>query len=417
MDAETMPDGGRASATPMPSLFSPYKMAKFHLSHRVVLAPMTRCRALNGMPNSAMVEYYSQRATDGGLLITEGTIISPAAAGLPHVPGIFKEEQVGAWKKVVDGVHAKGSIIFCQLWHVGRASHPALQADGISPISSTEKPISDRWRVQLPDGSHEIYPKPRKLETDEIPELVQQFRQAAIHAISAGFDGVEIHGAHGYLLDQFMKDEVNERKDEYGGSLQNRIKLTMQVLQSLVSAIGADRVALRVSPLFDHLDTMDSDPLGLGLAVIARINQLQRECGSKLAYLHVTQPRLSAYVAKESGQWQWSENGSGQHWSADEMAGMMRAWRRAYEGTFMSSCGFTRKLGIGAVAEGDVDLVGYGRTFIANPDLVGRLQLNAPLNKYVRATFYTHDPVVGYTDYPFLKTHVHQDPTPSFSRL
>ncbi|KAH6828534.1 oxophytodienoate-reductase 3 [Perilla frutescens var. hirtella] len=400
MDAGTTPD--RASAAPMPSLFSPYKMGKFHLFHRVVLAPMTRCRALNGMPNSAMVEYYSQRATDGGLLITEGTTISPAAAGHVHVPGIFKKEQVAGWKDVVDGVHAKGSIIFCQLWHAGRALHSSFQADGIVPISSTEKPISERWKVQLPDGSLEIYPKPRKLETPEIPELVQQFRQAAIHAILAGFDGVEIHGAHGYLLDQFMKDGVNERRDEYGGSLPNRIELTMQVLEALVSAIGADRVALRISPLFDHLDAMDSDPLGLGLAVIARINQLQRECGSKLAYLHVTQPRLSALVA-ESGEWQ--------NWKTDEIVRMMREWRRAYEGTFMSSGGFTRQLGIEVVAEGDVDLVGYGRTFISNPDLVRRLQLNAPLNQYVRDTFYTHDPVVGYTDYPFLKTHV-QDPTP-----
>lgn len=392
--AGTTPD----SASAVPSLFSPCKMGKFHLSHRVVLAPLTRCRALNGMPTAAMEEYYAQRATNGGLLITEATTISPAAAGFPHVPGIFKEEQVAAWKKVVDAVHAKGSIIFCQLWHVGRASHPALQPDGIAPISCTDKPISERWKVQLPDGSSQIYPKPRKLETYEVPELVQQFRQAAMNASLAGFDGVEIHGAHGYLLDQFMKDSVNEMSDEYGGSLHNRIKLTMQVVQALVSALGADRVALRISPLIDHLDAMDSDPLGLGLAVITGINELQTQCGAKLAYLDVTQPRLSEYTLKETGR-------SGDlNWSVDDMAQLMRTWRRAYEGTFLSSGGFTRELGIQAVAEGDVDLVAYGRAFISNPDLVRRLELNAPLNEYVRATFYTHDPVVGYTDYPFLKT-------------
>lgn len=221
--------------------------------------------------------------------------------------------------------------------------------------------------------------------------------------IITGFDGVEIHGAHGYLLDQFMKDGVNERTDHYGGSLHNRIKLTMQVVEAVVSAIGAHRVGLRLSPLFDHLDAMDSDPLALGLALIHRINHLQSQCASKLAYLHLTQPRLTAYVATEAGQWQWSESEKARQWSKDEMARMMRAWRRAYEGTLMSSCGYNREAGMEAVAKGDVDLVGYGRNFISNPDLVERLKQNAALNKYVRATFYTHDWVVGYTDYPFLQ--------------
>ncbi|KAL2251046.1 12-oxophytodienoate reductase 3 [Sesamum indicum] len=375
-----------------PSLFSPYKMGKFDLSHRVVLAPMTRCRALNNVPNSALVEYYTQRATNGGFLITEGTMISPTAAGFPHVPGIFNKEQVEAWKHVVGAVHAKGTVIFCQLWHVGRASHQALQPGGITPISSTNKPISRRWRVLMPDGTHEIYPKPRKLETYEIPELVEHYRQAAINAIEAGFDGVEIHGAHGYLIDQFMKDGINERTDEYGGSLENRCKFIMQVVQAVVSAVGADRVGVRISPAIDHLDAMDSDPLSLGLAVIERLNKLQTDCGARLTYLHVTQPRYTAYGQTESGS----------HGNAEEEARFMRTWRRAYQGTFICSGGFTRQLGIEAVAEGDADLVAYGRLFISNPDLVLRLKLNAPLNKYIRATFYTHDPVVGYTDYPFL---------------
>ncbi|KAK6147643.1 hypothetical protein DH2020_018555 [Rehmannia glutinosa] len=269
----------------------------------------------------------------------------------------------------------------------------ALQPGGITPVSSTDKPISKRWRVLMPDGSHEIYPKPRKLDTYEIPELVQHYRQAAINAIEAGFDGVEIHGAHGYLIDQFLKDGINERTDEYGGSLHNRCKFIMQIVQAVVSAVGAGRVGVRISPAIDHLDAMDSDPLSLGSAVIERLNKLQTDCGSKLTYLHVTQPRYTAYGQTESGR----------HGSADEEARFMRTWRRAYQGTFICSGGFTRQLGIEAVAEGDADLVAYGRLFISNPDLVLRLKLNAPLNRYIRATFYTHDPVVGYTDYPFLK--------------
>ncbi|KAL7096086.1 hypothetical protein ACP275_10G061200 [Erythranthe tilingii] len=385
--SETTADGAT------PSLFSPYKMGKFDLSHRVVLAPMTRCRALNNMPNAALVQYYTQRATSGGFLITEGTMISPTAAGFPHVPGIFNKEQVEEWKKVVDAVHAKGAVIFCQLWHVGRASHQELQPGGIAPLSSTDKPISKRWRVLLPDGSYGIYPKPRKLETYQIPEVVEHYRAAAVNAIEAGFDGVEIHGAHGYLIDQFLKDGINDRTDEYGGSLHNRCKFITQVVQSVISAVGAERVGVRISPAIDHLDATDSDPLSLGLAVIERLNKLQTDHASKLAYLHVTQPRYAAYGQTESGP----------HGSADEEARFMMTWRRAYSGTFICSGGFTRRLGVEAVAEGGADLVAFGRLFISNPDLVTRLEIDAPLNKYVRGTFYTHDPVVGYTDYPFLK--------------
>lgn len=384
--AETKLDGGS------PSLFSPYKMGRFNLSHRVVLAPMTRCRALNSIPQPALAEYYTQRATKGGFLITEGTMISSTAAGFPHVPGIFNKEQVEAWRQVVDAVHAKGAIIFCQLWHVGRASHQVLQPGGVAPISSTDKPISNRWRVLLPDGSHEIYPKPRKLETREIPELVEHYRQAALNAIEAGFDGIELHGAHGYLIDQFLKNGINERTDEYGGSIENRCRFLTQVVQATVSAIGAERVGVRISPAIDHLDAMDSNPFILGLAVIERLNKIQIDYGSKLAYLHVTQPRYTAYGQTESGR----------HGSAEDEAQFLRTWRRAYKGTFICSGGFTRQLGIEAVAQDDADLVAYGRFFISNPDLVKRLETNAPLNRYIRATFYTHDPVVGYTDYPFI---------------
>ncbi|KAM7258873.1 hypothetical protein ACFE04_014614 [Oxalis oulophora] len=355
------------------SLFSPYNMGKFNLSHRVVLAPMTRCRAVNGIPNSALTDYYTQRSTPGGFLITEGTTISPTAPGFPRVPGIYNEEQIEAWKKLVDAVHAKGSVIFCQLWHVGRASHPVYQPGGAAPISSTSKPISNRWKILMPDGSYGTYPKPRDLKTFEIPEIVEHYRQAAVNAIRA--------------------DGINDRTDEYGGSLENRTRFLLQILQAVIKSIGAERVAVRISPAIDHLDAVDSNPLKLGLAVVEQLNKLQRDVGSNLTYLHVTQPRYTAYGQTESGR----------PGSEDEEAHLMRSLRRAYEGTFMCSGGFTRELGIEAVAQDDADLVSYGRIFISNPDLVSRLKTNAPLNKYIRKTFYTPDPVVGYTDYPSLK--------------
>lgn len=292
----------------------------------------------------------------------------------PHVPGIFNQEQVEAWKKVVDAVHEKGAVIFCQLWHVGRASHQVYQPNGVAPISSTSKPISKKWRILMPDGTHAQYPNPRPLATHEIPEVVEDYRLAAINAIEAGFDGIEIHGAHGYLLDQFMKDGINNRTDEYGGSLANRCKFLLKVVKSIATAIGADKVGVRISPAIDHLDAMDSDPRSLGLEVIERLNKLQVELGSKLTYLHVTQPRYTAYGQTEAGS----------HGSEEEVAELMKIWRRAFMGTFVCSGGYTRELGIEAVAKGDADLVAYGRLFISNPDLVLRLKVNAPLNRYVR---------------------------------
>ncbi|XP_024980623.1 artemisinic aldehyde Delta(11(13)) reductase-like [Cynara cardunculus var. scolymus] len=384
-----------AETTPIahkPTLFSPYKMGRFNLSHRVVLAPMTRCRALNSIPNQALVEYYRQRSTEGGFLITEGTMISPTSAGFPHVPGIFNNEQIDAWKKVVDAVHKQGAVIFCQLWHVGRASHQVYQPGGAAPISSTSKPISKKWRILMPNATYGRYPEPRALATHEIAEVVEDYRRAAINALEAGFDGIEIHGAHGYLLDQFMKDGINDRTDEYGGTLANRTKFLLQVVQAVAAAIGPDRVGVRISPAIDHLDAVDSDPRTLGLAIIEKLNKLQFEMGSNLSYLHVTQPRYTAYGQTEAGT----------HGNEEEVAELMKIWRNSYVGTFICSGGYTRELGLEAVAKEDADLVAYGRLFISNPDLALRLKLNAPLNRYVRASFYTHDPVVGYTDYPSL---------------
>ncbi|ERN11240.1 hypothetical protein AMTR_s00024p00230190 [Amborella trichopoda] len=281
-------------------LFAPYTMGKFKLSHRIVLAPMTRCRAINGIPQPANVEYYSQRTTPGGFLITEGTITSPRAAGFPHVPGIYAEEQITSWRKVVDAVHAKGGIIFCQLWHVGRASNEVYQPHGASPISSTNKAISNRWRILLPDGTYGDYSKPVPLKQYEISQMVEQYRQAAINSIRAGFDGVEIHGAHGYLIDQFLKDGINDRTDAYGGPPENRIRFAIEITESVASAIGPHRVGIRISPAIDHLDATDSDTLTLGLCLIHHLNKLQNDFGEKLAYLHITQPDTQLMARRNS---------------------------------------------------------------------------------------------------------------------
>ncbi|KAJ8428575.1 hypothetical protein Cgig2_031369 [Carnegiea gigantea] len=353
-------------------LFSPCKVGRFKLSHRVVLAPLTRCRALNGIPNEALVKYYTQRSTPGGLLITEATFISETAMGFPHCPGIYTHQQVEAWKKVVDSVHAKGSIIFCQLWHVGRASHQGYQPNSVPPISSSNRPISTQWRIPMPDGSFAEYPQPRALTTTEIPGVVEDYRRAALNAIRA-----EIHAGHGYLIDQFLKDSINDRTDEYGGSLENRCRFLMQVVRAVAGAVGAEQVAVRISPIFDYLDSSDSDPMALGIDIVDRLNKLQAK-----------------YVVKETVSKTNEEK--------EIESQMMLKLREAYEGIFMSTGGYTKETGMEAVAKGEVDLVAYGRFFIANPDLVQRFKVDTPLNQYDRATFYTHDPIVGYTDYPFL---------------
>ncbi|XP_021714017.1 12-oxophytodienoate reductase 7-like isoform X2 [Chenopodium quinoa] len=352
------------------------------------MAPMTRCRALHGIPNEAMVQYYSQRATNGGLLISEGTFISPTAHGYPHCPGIYLEEQVEAWKRVTDVVHAKGAYMFCQLWHVGRASHHVYQPDGGPPISSTNKTIPTRWKIILPDGSFSDYSSPRALTTSEIPQIIEHYRQAAINSIRAGFDGVEIHGAYGYLIDQFLKDGINDRTDEYGGSLENRCRFLMQILDAVIKAIGIERIGVKISPTLYHQEAHDSDQLGLGLAVVERLNKLQEEQGLKFCYLQI-------------------QAGTFTHGITEKEAELLRKLRRAYQGTFMISGGFNKELGMKAIAEGDADLIAYARLFLSNPDLVHRFEINAPLNEYDSATFYSHDPVVGYTDYPFLDESSH----------
>ncbi|WCJ34931.1 12-oxophytodienoate reductase 1 [Euphorbia peplus] len=351
------------------ALLSPYKMGKFNLSHRIVLAPLARLRSVENIPQAHAILYYSQRTTKGGLLITEATVISDSGRGSRETSGIWTKEQVEAWKPIVDAVHAKGGIFFCQIWHVGRASNSDFQPNGQPPISSTDKPLTDVTN----------FTPPRRLTTDEIPDIVNDFRIAARNAMEAGFDGVEIHGAHGYLIDQFMKDQVNDRTDEYGGSLENRCRFTLRVVEAIANEIGADRVGIRLSPFSDWEEAGDSNPNALGLYMAESLNKYG------ILYLHVIEPRMKTIFEKY------------------ETTSSLLPMRKAFKGAFMVAGGYDRKDGNEAVEENHADLIAYGRHFLANPDLPKRFELDVPLNRYNRETFVIPDPVIGYTDYPFLE--------------
>ncbi|KAG0513445.1 hypothetical protein BDA96_10G102800 [Sorghum bicolor] len=367
-------------------LLTPYKMGQFQLSHRVVLAPLTRCRSYGNVPQPHAAVYYSQRATKGGLLIAEATGVSPTAQGYPEAPGIWTQEQVEAWKPIVDAVHRKGGIFFCQIWHVGRVSTYEFQPDGQAPISSTDKQITPA-EISPSGEPVMVYSKPRRLRTEEIPGIVDDFRRAARNAIEAGFDGVEIHGAHGFILEQFMKDSSNDRTDEYGGgSLENRCRFAVEVVDAIVGEVGAHRVGIRLSPFADYFDCVDSDPVALGHYMIQQLNKHEG-----FLYCHMVEPRMAMVDGRR------------------QIPHRLLPFRKAFHGTFVAAGGYDREEGNKVVAEGYADLVAYGRLFLANPDLPKRFELNAPLNKYDRYTFYTQDPVVGYTDYPFLEDGSNND--------
>ncbi|XP_027095079.2 putative 12-oxophytodienoate reductase 11 [Coffea arabica] len=363
------------SQQPIP-LLTPYKLGNFQLFHRIVLAPMARQRSYGNLPQPHAVLYYSQRTSRGGLIITEAAGVSDTSLiGIPFSPGIWTKEQVEAWKPIVDAVHAKGGIIFCQIFHVGRVSSSDSQPNGQAPISSTDKPLT-------PEGfDAPKYSPPRRLKTEEIPGIVNDFRLAAINAIEAGFDGVEIHGAHGFLIDQFLKDQINDRTDEYGGSLENRCRFALEIVEAVSDAIGSHRVGLRLSPFANYNEAGDSNPKALGLYMAEALNK------HKILYCHMVEPRMKTLGEKS------------------ETADSLMPMRKAFNGTFIAAGGYNREDGDRAVAKNQADLVAYGRLFLANPDLPRRFELNASLNKYHRDTFYTSDPVVGYTDYPFLETN------------
>ncbi|KAG2670196.1 hypothetical protein I3760_14G073000 [Carya illinoinensis] len=366
--------------TPIIPLLTPYKMGNFNLSHRIVLAPLTRTRSYGHIPQPHAAIYYSQRTTNGGLLIAEATGVSETAPGLPHTPGIWTKEQVESWKPIVDAVHEKGGIFFCQLWHAGRVSFPGVQPNEQAPISSTNKPLTTKFELDGIDVSQ--FTPPRQLRVDEIPQIVNDFRIAARNAIEAGFDGVEIHGAHGYLIEQFLKDHVNDRIDQYGGSLENRCRFALEVVEAVASEIGADKVGIRLSPFLDYMESGDSNPTSLGMYMVESLNKYG------IVYCHMVEPRMNTAEEKYEGPYN------------------LLPMKKAFIGTFMAAGGYDREGGNNAITENRADLIAYGRLFLANPDLPTRFQLNASLNKYKRETFYIPDPVVGYTDYPFLDENV-----------
>lgn len=338
---------------------------------------MPRSYGCKPQPHAAL--YYAQRTSPGGLLIAEATGISEDSNGYPHTPGIWTQEHVEAWKPIVQAVHEKGGIFICQIWHVGRVSHTSYNK-GNAPVSSTNRAISE-GKLQLPtcDGYVDCS-TPRALETSEIPKYVDYYRSAARNVIEAGFDGVEIHAAHAYLIDQFLKDGVNDRTDEYGGSLANRCRFMEEVVEAVTKEVGAQRVGIRISPFTDHYDGGDSDPTGLSVYIANTLNKYN------LLYLHVVEPRFTfkSETLIESKHSIWPI-------------------RNAYRGNLIVAGGFTQKSGNEAIESGKADAVAYGRVFLANPDLPKRFSVHAPLNQYDRSTFYIQDPVLGYTDYPFLE--------------
>ncbi len=361
-----------AKTRAMPQLFDPIQLGDVQLANRIVMAPLTRSRSRGLLPGDMAVEYYRQRAS-AGLIISEGTQITAEGQGYLDTPGIHTPDQVAAWKRVTDAVHADGGKIAVQLWHVGRISHVIFQPEGRAPVSATARAATGKTFTA--EGFVDVS-APRALKTEEIPGVIASFVHAARCAMEAGFDAVEVHGANGYLLDQFMRDSINDRNDAYGGSIENRARLVIEIMTAIAAAIGAGRTGLRLSPVTPSNDAgQDSDAQALFEHVARELAPL------KLAFLHVVE----------------GQTGGDRDIAPFDYA----ALRRAFGGAYIANNGYTREMAITAVAEGRADLVAFGRDYISNPDLVRRLKLNAPLQPVDRATLYGGD-ARGYVDYPAL---------------
>jgi len=356
-------------------LFTPARIGPYALSHRVVMAPLTRMRSGPGnIPSDLMVEYYTQRASDGGLIISEATPVSIRGYGYIGAPGIYSDTQIVGWKRVTDAVHAKGGRIMLQLWHVGRQSHVDLQPGGEAPLA----PSAIRAEGHAYTENGEIaFSMPRALELHEIPQVIEEFRTGAERALRAGFDGVEIHGANGYLPDQFLQDGSNKRTDEYGGPIENRARFMLEVTDAVISVWGVDRVGVRLAPSGSYGSMSDSNPRGTFGYVTKQLDQ------RKIAYLHVIEPRIKGTELIAEGQ-------------APVAAETLRP---LFSRTLIAAGGFTRCSAHAIIEAGNADLIAFGRDFIANPDLPERFRRGVALNPYDRSTFYGGD-ARGYTDYP-----------------
>lgn len=372
----------------MTSLFEPCQVGSIALASRIVMAPLTRNRAPGALANARMATYYRQRAnpaTGAGLIITEATAISHQAQGYADVPGIWSDAQVASWKQVTDAVHAEGGKIVMQLWHVGRVSHTSLQPGGAAPVAPSAITAKTKT-VLLVDGQAQFMDTstPRALDTAELPGIVADYRRAAANAIAAGFDGVEVHAANGYLIDQFLRSGSNQRSDAYGGSIDNRARFLNDVMSAVVAEIGGDRTGIRISPVTPANDASDDQPQPL----FEHVARLLGPMG--LAYVHVIEGSTGGPRDHQQG---------GQ---AFDYAALRQAYTTAKgQGAWMLNNGYDLPLAEQALAQG-ADLVAFGRPFIANPDLGARLRQGGPFNTPDRKTFYGGDDT-GYTDYPSLQ--------------
>ncbi len=357
------------------ALFEPTSAGAFRLANRIVMAPLTRNRAGPGLvPGPFAVEYYAQRAS-AGLIIAEATQVSAQAQGYADTPGCYTDDQVRGWKTVTDAVHAKGGTMVVQLWHTGRVSHTSFHKGGAAPVGPSA--IRANTKTFVAGKGFVDVSMPRALRLDEIPGIIADFGHACACAIEAGFDGVELHGAHGYLLDAFLRDGTNRRTDTYGGSIENRSRLLLDVTKACASAIGADRLGVRISPVSTAGDSHDSQPQALFNHVVEGLNPLG------LAYVHVVEGETGG--ARDSIVFDYS------------------ALRDRFDGVWMVNNGYDRQMAIDAIASGRADLVSFGRLFMANPDLVERFRVNGPLNILMgQETFYGGG-AHGYTDYPTLE--------------
>ncbi len=363
------------TVSPYPALLSPHALGSLQLKNRLVMAPMTRSRAIDGnVPNPLAATYYAQRAS-AGLIVTEATQVSQQGVGYVRTPGIHSPEQIEGWRKVTDAVHAAGGLIFAQLWHVGRVSHPEFHGGALPVAPSAIKGEGEVFTSQgrVPLGT------PRALETDEIPGVVEQFRQAAANADAAGFDGVELHGSSGYLLDQFLRDGSNIRTDRYGGSIENRARFPLEVAAAVVEAIGAERVGYRVGPNLNINGVSDSNPRATFSYLAGELDRIG------IAYLHVFEP--------VAGEWALPA----------EIERITPHLRKVFSRSLIVNGGYDAASGERVIASGEADLVAYGVPFLANPDLPERFRRNALLNEPDFATFYaSQQDEIGYIDYPSL---------------
>ena len=371
----------------MKNLFEPCQAGALQLASRIVMAPLTRNRAPNALPNALMAEYYAQRAnpaTGAGLIITEATAISHQGQGYSDVPGIWSTAQVKAWQPITQGVHAKGGKIVMQLWHVGRISHTSLQPGGQAPVAPSAI-VAKSKTVLIENGvpSFVATSVPRALLLEEIPGIVADYRKAARNAVEAGFDGIEVHAANGYLIDQFLRADSNHRSDTYGGSIENRARLLKEVMNAVCEEIGAGRCGIRISPVTPANDASDSAPQSLFEHVAQFLGSLS------LAYVHVIEGSTGAARDYQQGD------------QAFDYEALKAAYQQAGgKGAWMLNNGYERELADHALQNG-ADLIAFGKSFIANPDLGSRLKQNGPYNLPDRATFYGGKEI-GYTDYPTL---------------